>query len=79
MSSVLNSDFAAKLSHTLCSLGKLYALQLFKIGFTEELNLDRIRSIISSDSKIQPLFEYLLDTISSNNVASPDDIDYINK
>lgn len=42
--------------------------------------MDKIRGIIDSDSKkMQPLFEYLMDTVSENNVASPDDIEYINK
>ena len=47
------------------------------IGYTEELNLDKIRGILGSDAKMQSLFEYLIDTVSQDNIVSPENIDYI--
>jgi len=40
------------------------------LGYSEDLNLDKIRGILGSDPKLNSLFEYLIDTVSQDNIVS---------
>ena len=65
------------MSDTLATLGNFLSLKNSLIGYTEDLNLDKIRGILCSDPKLHSLFEYLIDTVSQDNIVSTENIDYI--
>ena len=55
----------------------IFTLKNSLIGYNEDLNLDKIRGILGSDQKLNSLFEYLIDTVSQDNIVSTENIDYI--